>query len=138
MQSTDTRETPQISLLRSLSTERMPGHWLLASLGKLVLRPGRLEVTTHLLDQLGIGHRDDGLELAPGLGVTARLTFDWRPRSYSAGERDERPVVKVSELPRGTSGRFAHGNAECTGLVPRRSQSRMAKACSRCRPCRSR
>ena len=29
--------------------EDMPGHWILAKLGKRVLRPGGLELTEHLL-----------------------------------------------------------------------------------------
>ena len=37
---------------KSPSVEKMPGHWLLASLGKRVLRPGGLELTCRLLEEL--------------------------------------------------------------------------------------
>ena len=34
--------------------EKMPGHWLLARLGKRVLRPGGLELTQRLLERFGL------------------------------------------------------------------------------------
>jgi SAM-dependent methyltransferase len=113
---TESRDTPQVEVSRNISAERMPGHWLLASLGKRVLRPGGLELTTRLLDMLCVGHRDDVLELAPGLGVTARLTLKRQPQSYTAVERDERAAGRLAGFLQGTSGRCVRGNAECTGL----------------------
>ena len=56
-----------------LDVARMPGHWLLARLGKRVLRPGGIGLTEKLLRSLSIGPNDDVVEFAPGLGVTARL-----------------------------------------------------------------
>ncbi|MGE5644632.1 MAG: methyltransferase domain-containing protein [Acidobacteriota bacterium] len=113
----DTRYAPGFGGLRNISAERMPGHWLLASLGKRVLRPGGLELTACLLDKLGIGQGDDVLELAPGLGVTARLTLKRQPASYTAIERDENAARRLAEfLP--ASGRCIRGNAEYTGLAP--------------------
>ncbi len=35
-----------------LDASTMPGHWLLARLGKRVLRPGGLELTRHLVESL--------------------------------------------------------------------------------------
>lgn len=70
--------------------QRMPGHWVLASLGKRVLRPGGLGLTRVMLEQLHIGHDDDVIEFAPGLGVTASMTLQRHPRSYVAIEQDER------------------------------------------------
>ena len=67
----------------------MPGHWLLARMGKRVLRPGGLELTRRMLDALDIRASDDVVELAPGLGVTARAALDREPRSYVGIERDE-------------------------------------------------
>src|SRR5215216_6136706 len=72
-----------------LKTEKMPGHWVLARLGKRVLRPGGMELTRRMLASLGIGGSDDVVEFAPGMGVTARLTLALRPASYTAVERDE-------------------------------------------------
>ena len=34
-----------------LDIDRMPGHWLLARMGKRVLRPGGVETTGELLDR---------------------------------------------------------------------------------------
>ena len=50
------------------------GHWMLAKLGKRVLRPGGMELTTQMLDAMNISQADDVVEFAPGLGQTARLT----------------------------------------------------------------
>jgi SAM-dependent methyltransferase len=111
-----TRDTPQVGVLPDISVERMPGHWLLASLGKRVLRPGGLELTRRLLDRLAIGPPDDVLELAPGLGVTARLTLDRLPHSYTAVERDERAAERLAEFLQGGCRRCVRGTAESTGL----------------------
>lgn len=71
-----------------LRPDKMPGHWLLAQLGKRVLRPGGLAMTRGLLSDLAIGPGDDVAELAPGLGITARLVLQAKPRSYVGIERD--------------------------------------------------
>lgn len=41
-----------------LRQEKMPGHWLLAQMGKRVLRPGGIELTWKMLDALQIGKDD--------------------------------------------------------------------------------
>ena len=41
------------------TTHKMPGHWLLAKMGKRVLRPGGLELTRAMLDRLAVGPHDD-------------------------------------------------------------------------------
>ncbi len=59
----------------ALATAETPGHWLLAKLGKRVLRPGGMEVTRQLVRALDVGPDDDDVEFAPGLGVTAKLNL---------------------------------------------------------------
>lgn len=71
-----------------LDVAKMPGHWLLARLGKRVLRPGGLKLTRALLDGLDIGPIDEVVEFAPGLGVTARMILEHRPWRYTGVERD--------------------------------------------------
>lgn len=71
-----------------LSVAKMPAHWLMARLGKRVLRPGGIETTRWLLEQSRIGTQDDVIELAPGLGLTAGQILARRPRSYVGVERD--------------------------------------------------
>lgn len=75
----------------------MPGHWLLARLGKRVLRPGGLSMTRGLLNSLAIGPADDVIEFAPGLGFTAGPILKRQPRHYIGVERD---VSALQWMPR--------------------------------------
>ena len=84
------------TLGNGLRVEKMPGHWVLARLGKRVLRPGGLQLTRRLLEALRIQTTDDVVEFAPGLGVTARLTLKLCPASYTAVERDAAAAKIVS------------------------------------------
>ncbi|CAM5567625.1 class I SAM-dependent methyltransferase [Streptomyces aurantiogriseus] len=81
-----------------LDAARMPGHWLLARLGKRVLRPGGVELTRWMLDALGVDPEDRVVELAAGLGATARLTLARRPAAYTAVDRDATAVAALSAL----------------------------------------
>ena len=47
--------------------QRMPGHWVLARLGKRVLRPGGMELTRRMITALTIVPADHVVEFAPGL-----------------------------------------------------------------------
>ncbi len=76
---------------------RMPGHWLLAQMGKRVLRPGGIELTSQMLAGLEVGTDDDVVEFAPGLGVTARAALERRPQSYIGIEWDERAAEQVQQ-----------------------------------------
>jgi SAM-dependent methyltransferase len=96
----------------------MPGHWVLARLGKRVLRPGGMELTRRMLSSLGIGGSDDVVEFAPGMGVTARLTLARRPASYTAVERDEAAARIVQGYAVGERRRVVVGSAAETGLPP--------------------
>lgn len=86
-------------------------------MGKRVLRPGGLELTKHLLDELDIGPNDNVVELAPGLGVTARLTLVRNPASYTAIERDADAAAEVNRYLSGTQQKCIVGTAEKTGLA---------------------
>ncbi len=99
-----------------LATEKMPGHWLLARMGKRVLRPGGLQLTKRLLTELAIGENDDVVEFAPGLGGTARLTLACNPRSYTAIERDRDAAAMIERYLTGPNRRCILGTAEETGL----------------------
>ena len=59
-----------------LDVAKMPAHWLMARLGKRVLRPGGLDTTRWLLQHAGIRPEDDVVEFAPGLAV--RRPPAWR------------------------------------------------------------
>jgi hypothetical protein len=96
--------------------EKVPGHWLLARMGKRVLRPGGIELTRRLLARLAISPDDDVVEFAPGLGVTTRIALGRGPRSYIAIERDRDAAASLNHLLTQTGQRCLVGTAEETGL----------------------
>jgi SAM-dependent methyltransferase len=98
------------------TTHKMPGHWVLAKMGKRVLRPGGLRLTHQLLNELDIRSTDDVMEFAPGLGVTAKLTLARKPASYVAVERDAAAVETVRNYLSEATHRCITGTAEETGL----------------------
>lgn len=100
----------------SLDASRMPGHWLLARLGKRVLRPGGVEVTRRIIDGLDIGRGDDVVEIAPGLGATTRLVLDASPATYVGVDRDPSAADLVGTMLDGPDRRVIHANASDTGL----------------------
>lgn len=100
---------------QTLNYEKMPGHWLLASLGKTVLRPGGIQMTCQMLQHLAIKEQDYVVEFAPGLGTTAKMTLAKNP-TYIAVERDEEAAKKVKEYLNGDNQRCIIGSAEQTGL----------------------
>lgn len=102
--------------LQEAPPEKMPGHWLLARMGKRVLRPGGLELTRRLLADLSIEANDDVVEFAPGLGVTARMTLAKQPRSYTAVERDRCAATTVQRYLTAPHQACIVGTAAETGL----------------------
>lgn len=99
-----------------LKAEKMPGHWLLARLGKRVLRPGGRQLTRRMIEALNICPSDAVVEFAPGLGDTARLTLKRHPASYTAVERDKDAAALVQKILQGPNQRCVVGLAENTGL----------------------
>ncbi|BBX74080.1 methyltransferase domain-containing protein [Mycobacterium shinjukuense] len=80
-------ETGRPLPLSNRDDDHVQGHWLLARLGKRVLRPGGVELTRALVARAEVTDADV-LELAPGLGRTATEILARRPRSYVGAERD--------------------------------------------------
>ncbi|HAI11034.1 MAG TPA: SAM-dependent methyltransferase [Phycisphaerales bacterium] len=97
---------------------KMPGHWVLARLGKRVLRPGGVELTRWMIDSLGIGQDDRVVEFAPGMGRTAQLVLEQNPAVYTAVERDASATeivqkwLNVDNIRR----RVFNGSAQQSGL----------------------
>ncbi len=100
----------------TLDAARMPGHWLLARMGKRVLRPGGLELTQKMLEGLAIASSDHVVELAPGLGTTTRLVLGFDPASYIGVDRDEAAVRSVQRALRPGRDQVRQGAAAKTGL----------------------
>ena len=101
---------------KELSPAKMPGHWLLARLGKRVLRPGGLELTRKMLEVLDVRSSDEVVEFAPGLGKTACMTLAKSSASYTGVERDEAAARMVRGYLSGPGQRCLVGDAEETGL----------------------
>ncbi len=99
-----------------LQAHKMPGHWLLARLGKKVLRPGGLELTHKLMEALAITSDDFVVEFAPGMGATAQLTLEKNPASYTAIDRDETASANLRQKLSGPNREFLVGSADETGL----------------------
>lgn len=100
----------------NLKMQKMPGHWVLARLGKRVLRPGGMQLTRRMLQALRIQPADAVVEFAPGMGITARLTLALNPRSYTAVERDESAAKIVRSYLEGERRHCVLGSAEDTRL----------------------
>lgn len=99
-----------------LDPGKMPGHFLLARLGKRVLRPGGRELTAWLIESAGLGPPDRLVEFGPGLGTTAQVLLARDPASYTGIERD----AAAAEITRGRLGsgsrRVVVASAKATGL----------------------
>lgn len=95
---------------------KTPGHWVLAQLGKKVLRPGGKELTEKMLEGLNITAVDHVIEFAPGMGFTARLCLEKMPRTYTAIEQNEQAAQIVRRYLYGPDQICKLGNAQQTGL----------------------
>ena len=96
--------------------EKAAGHWLLAQLGKKVLRPGGRETTNWLLSR-ALGGQIDVVEFAPGLGITALEIIKRSPKTYTGVDLDP----KAAEIVRGRIGdnpnyTVVNAGAQETGL----------------------
>ncbi|MFV8162763.1 methyltransferase domain-containing protein [Mycobacterium sp. 134] len=101
--------------LAQRSDADLPGHWLLARLGKRVLRPGGLELTTRLLSAARIDDADV-VELGPGLGRTAADIAAQRPRSYVGVDDSSTTSVPLRKVMATSGGRLVDADASATGL----------------------
>lgn len=96
-------------------TADLPGHWLFARLGKRVLRPGGLGLTHRMLADAQLAGADV-VELAPGMGRTAREILHHTPGTYTGVEADANAAGVVSSVV-GDKGRVVNGEASETGLA---------------------
>ncbi len=92
------------------------GHWLLAKMGKKVLRPGGKELTLLLMGKLGLTPQDDIVEFAPGLGFTAAIALAKHPRSYRGVELNEEAASILRKKIHGPGREIVIGNACCSPL----------------------
>ncbi len=92
------------------------GHWILAKMGKRVLRPGGKELTLKMIDALKINSNDDVVEFAPGMGFTAQMTLNNNPNSYTGVELNEEAAGLLRKKINGEKRRIIIGNASGTNL----------------------
>lgn len=104
--------------------EKMSGHWLLAKLGKKVLRPGGVTLTQKMLSMLNITSNDDVVEFAPGLGFTAQMSINRRPKSYIGIDADKNSVNYLSKKFEKSNTVFKLGNA-AQSLLPEQSADKV-------------
>ena len=93
------------------------GHWILAKMGKKVLRPGGKELTQKLIQNLHINTEDNIVEFAPGLGFTASLALQNNPRSYTGIELNEAAAAILRKSIRGENRDIIVGNAADSTLA---------------------
>lgn len=85
-----TRQGPKAS--------RMQGHWLLATLGKRVLRPGGIGLTRRLLEAAKPTSADRVVELGPGVGRTAEILLAAHPASYKGVDPNPEGREQVANI----------------------------------------
>ncbi|MBX3280949.1 MAG: methyltransferase domain-containing protein [Acidobacteria bacterium] len=97
-------------------TNTEQGHWVLAKMGKRVLRPGGRELTAKLIDALDIKRSDDVVEFAPGMGFTAALTLKRQPKTYTGIELDETAAANLKTTISGDDRKIINTSASETTL----------------------
>lgn len=96
--------------------ETAQGHWLLAKMGKRVLRPGGKELTLKMIDALQLNRSDSIVEFAPGLGFTASISLKHNPASYTGVELDKNAAAFLGRKITGKNAMIVQGNARKTTL----------------------
>ena len=92
------------------------GHWLLAKMGKKVLRPGGKELTLKLVDELKINSQNSIVEFAPGIGYTASFILKKNPKSYTGVELNNEAASKLKLKIKGPNNSIINANAANSGL----------------------
>lgn len=96
---------------------RMQGHWLLARLGKRVLRPGGIDLTRRMLAAAALAPGERVVELGPGVGRTAELLLARHPSSYHGVDPNPEGRKQVAAvLERHPGAEYVVADAAATGL----------------------
>lgn len=92
------------------------GHWLLAKMGKKVLRPGGKMLTQMMMEHLDISSRDTVIEFAPGMGFTASLAISKNPKKYIGIELNDEAAAKLQSWIQDDNKIILNRNALDSGL----------------------
>jgi|SRR5690606_21062259 len=99
---------------KTINTEQ--GHWILAKMGKKILRPGGRELTLKLIENLKITAKDAVVEFAPGMGYTASFLLKNQPKSYTGIELNEEAAERLSRKMKGSNCNVLNRSAADTSL----------------------
>ncbi len=99
----------------TINTEQ--GHWILAKMGKKVLRPGGKVLTQKLIHRLDIGMNDTVVEFAPGMGYTAGLLLSKQPKKYFGIELNEEAANRLKKKINSEAYTIICTSASSTGLT---------------------
>lgn len=103
--------------MKTDSYEKAQGHWILAKMGKRVLRLGGKELTTELVRCLSVTKSDNVVEFAPGLGYTASLVLANNPNSYIGIDANPDAIKSLRQKFNRNNVQFIEGNAANTNLI---------------------
>ncbi|WGF93131.1 class I SAM-dependent methyltransferase [Aequorivita marisscotiae] len=78
---------------KTINTEQ--GHWILANMGKKVLRPGGKKLTSKLVGGMHVCPEDSFVEFAPGIGFTMAKILKEKPKNYTGIELNEEATAKL-------------------------------------------
>lgn len=97
--------------------KRLQGHWVLARLGKRVLRPGGIELTRRLITAAAPSPSDRIVEFGPGVGRTAEMLLSVHPASYCGVDPNPNGVPQLEKVLAGhPEARLVVASAQDTGL----------------------
>lgn len=97
--------------------KRMQGHWLLARMGKRVLRPGGVELSRAMVAEARPTSSDRIVEFGPGLGHTARVLLAANPREYVGVDPNPEGAAELAAALSGhDQARLVAANALDSGL----------------------
>jgi len=114
--------------MRQKSIKDEQGHWLLARMGKKVLRPGGKELTLKLIENLNIQSTDHIVEFAPGIGFTALIALKKNPKSYTGVELSTDAAINLQKIIHGKGRKIIVGNASESTLPNESSDKVMGEA----------
>ncbi|MDO8549662.1 MAG: class I SAM-dependent methyltransferase [Ignavibacteria bacterium] len=97
-------------MFEEYNIKKMSGHWLLARMGKRVLRPGGKELTYKMISKLNVNSDAIVVEFAPGTGNTSRIIFSKNPKEYVGVDQSEEAVAKLNSITSNKAYRFVKKN----------------------------
>lgn len=108
---------PEKGIRSGPEEQRLQGHWLLAKMGKRVLRPGGLELTQRIITASAPLQTDRVVEFGPGVGTTAKILLAKNPKSYIGVDPNPEGATAVAKIIKPfAQAKLVAANAKKTGL----------------------